>query len=121
VIDAIEITTRIIAMIFAVIGIFFFIVGTTGLLRLPDFYCRTHAATKCDTLGSCSILLGLAIYEKFSFEALKILVLFALVLISSPTMGHAIARAAFRRGLQPWRKVAPPPLIEETEKEAKAE
>ncbi|MDI6821349.1 MAG: monovalent cation/H(+) antiporter subunit G [Actinomycetota bacterium] len=119
-IEIIEIITRIIAMIFAVIGIFFFIVGTTGILRLPDFYCRTHAATKCDTLGACSILLGLAIYERFSFDALKILVLFALVLISSPTMGHAIARASFRRGLQPWRKVAPPPLIEE-KKEAKAE
>lgn len=92
------------AVALSLVGIFFFLVGTIGVLRLPDFFCRTHAATKCDTLGMGSILVGLAIYERFSFDALKILVLSALVLLSSPTAAHAISRAAFRRGLAPWRK-----------------
>ena len=59
-----------ISIILTLLGIFFFIVGTVGILRLPDFYCRTHAATKCDTLGAGSILLGVVVYEQFSFDAL---------------------------------------------------
>ncbi len=99
-----EIVVHTIAIILSLIGIFFFLVGTIGLLRLPDFYCRTHATTKCDTLGASSILIGLAIYTQFSVESLKVLVICFLVLVTSPTMGHTIARAAYRRGLLPWRK-----------------
>lgn len=100
----VELLIRFIAVTLSLVGVFFFLVGTVGVLRLPDFFCRTHAATKCDTLGMGSILVGLAIYERFSFDAFKILVLCALVLLSSPTAAHAIARAAFRRGLAPWIK-----------------
>jgi len=111
-----DLIANIIAIILTLIGIFFFVVGTVGILRLPDFYCRTHAATKCDTLGAGSILLGVAIYEKFSFDAFKTLLLVIFVILSSPTAGHAIARAAYRRGLVPWRKKAAE-LSEEAEQE----
>lgn len=113
--EAIEIVLRIITIILSCIGCFFFIIGTLGLLRFPDFYCRAHAATKCDTLGAGSILLAIVIYERFSFDALKILVLCGLVLLSSPTVGHALSRAAFRRGLAPWVKA--PTIAAEKEKE----
>jgi len=111
-----DVFVNIVAIILTLIGIFFFVVGTVGILRLPDFYCRTHAATKCDTLGAGSILLGVAIYEKFSFDAFKTLLLVVLVILSSPTAGHAIARAAYRRGLVPWRK-KPLELYREMEEE----
>lgn len=109
-----DVIANIIAIILTLIGIFFFMVGTVGILRLPDFYCRTHAATKCDTLGAGSILLGVAIYEQFSFDAFKILLLVMLIMLLSPTAGHAISRAAYRRGLVPWRK-KPEALKEEVE------
>jgi len=109
-----NIIANIIAIILTLIGIFFFIVGTVGILRLPDFYCRTHAATKCDTLGAGSILLAVAVYEKFSFDAFKAIALVVLVMLTSPTTGHAIARAAYRRGLVIWRKKSPE-LLEEAE------
>ncbi len=97
-----------ISIIFILLGIFFFIVGTVGILRFPDFYCRTHAATKCDTLGAGSILLlGVAIYEQLSFDAFKAIALVVLVMLTSPTVGHAIARAAYRRGLFVWKKESP--------------
>lgn len=94
---------RTLTVILAALGGFFFLVGTLGLLRLPDFYARTHAATKCDTVGAGSILLALALYRGLEFDSLRILVLAFLVLLSSPTAGHALARAAFRTGLKPWR------------------
>lgn len=100
----IEVVVRILAIVLSLIGVFFFIVGTVGILRLPDFYCRTHATTKCDTLGAGAILLGVAIYERFSFDAFKVLGLIVIIMFSSPTAGHAIARAAFKRGLAPWKK-----------------
>ncbi|MDX9721477.1 MAG: monovalent cation/H(+) antiporter subunit G [Myxococcota bacterium] len=91
-----------IAVVLAGVGGLFFLVGTIGLLRLPDFYARTHAATKCDTVGAGSLLLGLAIFNGADIATLKIIVLAALVLLSSPTAGHALARAAHRTHLKPW-------------------
>lgn len=108
-----DVISKSIAIIFAVIGVFFFLVGTVGVFRLPDFYARTHAATKCDTLGVGAILFGLAIYEKFSFDAFKIIIIAFLVFISSPTAAHALSRAAFRRGLIPWQKEVPLVIEEE--------
>ncbi len=89
-------------VLFCVLGGFFFLVGTLGILRLPDFYSRTHAATKCDTVGAGSIMLGLAIMRGFDIATLKLLTLAGLVLLTSPTAGHALARAVFRDGLVPW-------------------
>jgi multicomponent Na+:H+ antiporter subunit G len=88
----------------AALGGLFFLAGTLGLLRLPDFYSRVHAATKCDTVGAGAILVALAIHVAPHPEALKILALLLLVLLSSPTSGHALARAAHHTGLEPWRR-----------------
>lgn len=88
-------------MTLACIGGAFFFVGTLGLLRLPDFYTRAHAVSKCDTVGAGSVLLALALYVAPHPEALKILLLLSLVLLSSPTSCHALAHAAHRTGLEP--------------------
>jgi multicomponent Na+:H+ antiporter subunit G len=84
----------------AAAGALFFLAGTLGLLRLPDFYSRVHAVTKCDTVGAGGILLALALHVAPHPEAFKIAMLLALVLLSSPTSGHALARAAHATGLR---------------------
>jgi monovalent cation/proton antiporter MnhG/PhaG subunit len=99
-----DVILKSIAVTFSLLGMFFFLVGTVGIIRLPDFYSRTHPATKCDTLGAGSILIGLAILEKLSPEALKIVALAGFILLTSPTVGHALARSAFKTGLSPWTK-----------------
>jgi monovalent cation/proton antiporter MnhG/PhaG subunit len=101
---AIDILSQTIAVILISFGFFFFVVATIGLLRLPDFFCRAHAGTKCDALGAGLILSGLAIYEKLSFDSLKILLIFFIVMITTPVVGHVLARAAYWRGLVPWQK-----------------
>lgn len=100
----IDVLSQIIAVILISLGFFFFVVATTGLLRLPDFFCRAHAATKCDTLGAGLILFGLAVYEKLSFNSLKILLIFIFTLITTPIIGHVLARAAYWQGLVPWQR-----------------
>jgi multicomponent Na+:H+ antiporter subunit G len=99
----IELGIHAITVMLALAGGMFFLAGTLGLLRLPDFYARVHAVAKCDTVGAGLILLALALHVAPHPEALKILVLLVLVLLSSPTSGHALARAAHDTGLEPWR------------------
>jgi multicomponent Na+:H+ antiporter subunit G len=89
-------------IVLSLVGAGFFVAGTLGLLRLPDFYTRVHAVAKCDTVGAGAILLALAIHVAPHPEALKILLLLLLVLISSPTSGHALAHAAHDTGLDAW-------------------
>ena len=69
--EILKITLEIIAILFLLGGAFFFFVGTTGLIRMPDVFCRMHATTKCDTLGAGMILVGLMIFNGFSMISLR--------------------------------------------------
>ncbi len=79
-------------------GVFFLFVGTLGLLRLPDVYCRLHATTKCDTLGAGLVLLSLALQSSFA-AAIKLGLIIVFILITNPVAAHIIARAAYVTGL----------------------
>ena len=100
----------IIAMVLVLLGLFFYLAGTVGILRLPDFYTRLHAAGKCDSFAAVLIIIGIAIYnlEAFSFGALlvsiKLLLIAAFVFVTSPTATHAITEAALVLGVKPWKK-----------------
>jgi multicomponent Na+:H+ antiporter subunit G len=84
------------------LGIFFLMIGSIGLLRLPDFYSRAHATGKSDTLGLMMVFLGLIIIEGLHINSLKILLVMIFVGFTSPTATNAIMRAAFRFRLKPW-------------------
>ena len=82
-------------------GGFFCIVGALGLLRMPDFYTRMHAASVIDTLGAGLILAGLMMKAGLTLVTVKLLMVGVLLFFASPTATHAIARAAMWRGLKP--------------------
>ena len=105
----------VIAIILMVAGVFFLTVSALGLLRLPDFYARTHAVGKSETLGSILVLSGLAVYNGLELSTVKILFILFFVLIANPTATHAIARAALRTGLQPWTRQKAEPKEKGTE------
>ncbi|MDX1483974.1 MAG: monovalent cation/H(+) antiporter subunit G [Alphaproteobacteria bacterium] len=77
------------------------LIGTVGLIRLPDFYARMHAVGITDTLGADLILLGLMVQAGFSLVTIKLLLIGAFLFFTSPTSTHAIANAAFTSGLRP--------------------
>lgn len=83
------------------VGGLFCVVGAVGLLRMPDFYTRMHAASVIDTLGAGLILLGLLLQAGFTLVAVKLLMVGLLIFFASPTATHALARAAMLRGLKP--------------------
>ncbi len=82
-------------------GTGFCIVGGIGLIRMPDLYTRMHAASVTDTLGAGLILLGLMLQSGFTLVAAKLLILAILIFFTTPTATHALARAAFLRGVRP--------------------
>ncbi len=87
-------------------GGFFCLVGGIGLLRMPDFYTRMHAASVTETLGIGLILIGLMLEAGFTLITVKLIMIGALVFLASPTASHALARAALLRGLKPRLKPA---------------
>jgi len=94
----------VLAIVLMISGAFFLLVSAIGLLRLPDFYARTHAVGKSETLGTILVLSGLAIYNGWELSTIKILFVVVFALIANPTATHAISRAALRSGLQPWTR-----------------
>ncbi len=89
------------SMGFITTGVFFVFAGTLGVLRLPDFFSRIHAAGMTDTLGVELILLGLMLQAGFSLLSLKFLLVAFFLLLTSPTATHAMANAAYHGGLKP--------------------
>ena len=79
----------------------FCIVGGLGLLRMPGFFTRMHAASVIDTLGAGLILLGLLLQAGFTLIGAKLVMIGLLLLFASPTATHALARAAILRGVRP--------------------
>ncbi|MCG8482855.1 MAG: monovalent cation/H(+) antiporter subunit G [Clostridia bacterium] len=78
-------------------GLFFFLVGTIGILRLPDVLTRAHSAAKCDTLGAILSLSSLIILRGFDIVTIKILTIILFIWITSPTATHLISEAYVKK------------------------
>ena len=106
------------AIIFLLIGCFFLTVVTIGLFRLPDALSRIHLSSKCDTLGALSIFLASAIYAGWSYDVLRLVAIGFLVVITSVTSSHAIARSALKMGLENFEEAPPLSNLKRGEKNA---
>ena len=84
-----------------VLGLFFLVVAAVGMVRLPDVFARSHAVALTDALGAFFLLIGLAIYDGFTTNTLRILVVLALLYLVNPVISHATVRAALRTGEKP--------------------
>ncbi len=93
---------NIIGLIFISLGLAFDLFGCLGLVRLPDVYNRLQAATKCVTLGTCSILFGTFIIVGFTSAGMKCLLCIVFLMLTSPVAAHAVARGAHRAGIKLW-------------------
>jgi len=83
------------------IGAFFTLVGSFGLVRLSDFFARLHGPTKATTLGVGSLLIASLVYMAISGDGLRLhKVLIAVFLfMTAPVSAHLMAKAALRRGV----------------------
>jgi multicomponent Na+:H+ antiporter subunit G len=82
-------------------GVFFVGVAALGFQRLPDVFCRLHVMGVIDTLGAPLILLAGAIYLGPTLTSGKLVLGLVFIAITSPLVGHLLARAALEAGHQP--------------------
>lgn len=91
------------SVILILLGAFFFLAGTVGMLRFPDVYTRLHALTKADNLGLGLTATGLMLQAESLPEVLKIGLIWILALLASSTACYLVANSALDSGLRPWK------------------
>ncbi len=89
---------------FLLAGGFLCITGGVGLLRMPDFFSRIHAAGMTDTLAAPLLLCGLMLQMEWSLDLIKAVMILILILATNPTATHSMAKAALHGGLRPLVK-----------------
>jgi len=97
------------------VGIFCAIVGSLGILRLPDVFNRAHAATVCVMGGVVVSIFGSALTVE-GLEAaytVKALLIAGVIFFTSPIGSHAMIRAAYKSGVSLWRGTVCDKLKEE--------
>jgi multicomponent Na+:H+ antiporter subunit G len=82
-------------------GVFFLVVGAIGFARLPDVFCRMHVTGVLDTLGAPLIMFATAVYLGLSLVSLKLILATLFLILTSPLVGHLLARAALEAGHEP--------------------
>jgi len=94
--------TDVLGYILIATGVLFDIFGCIGLVRFPDVYNRLQASTKCVTLGTILLLVGVAIIEGLAPASAKAVICAVFILITSPTAAHAIAKGSYASGVKLW-------------------
>ena len=89
-----------ISTILIIVGVLFSLFGCIGLIRLPDVYNRLQSATKCGTLGTCSILVGALFHFGWTEAGIKALIAIPLLFFGATIAAHALARGAYHFGIK---------------------
>ncbi len=97
-----ELFLDILSWVLLLVGSAFVLIGAFGIWRLPDFYSRLHPAGLTDTMGAGLVLLGLLLQAEAIMVGIKLVLIAVFLLFTSPTTGHATARAALAAGLRIW-------------------
>ena len=87
--------------LFIACGVVALLIGSLGLLRLPDVYCRIHAVGMIDTAGASFIILGMIIHEGFTLVSVKLVLIGVFLFFTSPIATHAVAQVAYKSGVVP--------------------
>ncbi|PLC49630.1 cation:proton antiporter [Pollutimonas subterranea] len=104
--DTLPIWIAIPASLFLVISGLLTLIGSVGLLRLKQFYCRIHAPTLGNTLGvfgmvMASILVSSTLEERVVVHQILLTVF---LVITAPVSTMLLMRAAIRRKLRVEQK-----------------
>lgn len=93
---------EVIAALFMLCGLVFFVGSAIGMLRLPDFYSRIHASGNSETLGCALSFIGLMIYEGATLTTVKMAFAFLIVFLANPIGSHILSKAAYKSGHPVW-------------------
>ncbi|MEA3419740.1 MAG: monovalent cation/H(+) antiporter subunit G [Campylobacterota bacterium] len=80
-------------LIIILFGTLFLLLGSIGLLRMPDTLTRMQAGTKASTLGSLLVILGATMIAPQLWFKLLLLALF--ILLTNPLSSSILARSSY--------------------------
>ena len=77
-------------------GALFTFIGSLGLARLRDFYCRLHGPTKATTLGVGCLLIASSVHFSQHGDGLSLheVLVTLFLFITAPVSAHLLAKAA---------------------------
>lgn len=91
-------TRNLIVFFLAAVGTIFLLVSALGILRLPDVFCRMHAAGVAATLGISCLLLATGVHFLEDGQMFRMIALIILFFVTQPIATTTMARAAYRTG-----------------------
>ncbi|WP_027852737.1 Na+/H+ antiporter subunit G [Marinobacterium litorale] len=99
---------ELIICVFLLMGGLFVLLGSFGLLKLPDFYTRLHAPTKATTLGLAGLLIGSMIYFFVNEQRLVVheLLITLFLLITAPVSAHMMAKTALHHKIRVLKRTS---------------
>ncbi len=96
-----QLLVEVLSWAFILGGSFFTVVGTIGLVRMPELFTRMHAASVTDTLGAGLLLIGMMLQAGLTLVTAKLIFIFLLLFFTGPVITHALAQAAMQAGVHP--------------------
>lgn len=99
--------TDVIGAALIIAGVLLLAISAVGLVRFPDFYTRSHAVAKSETMGLLLVLVGLLVHLRLGAGSAQLGFIALFSFLVNPTAMHALARTAARRGLAPWKRPEP--------------
>ena len=84
-------------------GVFFSLVAAIGIVRMPDIYCRMHAATKAGSFGIGLMLLALSIDASDSRIWIQSILIILFFFLTAPIGAHMIGRTGLIHKSPLWQ------------------
>ena len=90
-----------IVSILLLVGGFFILIGSIGLVKMPDFFMRLHGPTKATTLGMAGILVGSMVFFSTSEAGLstKEILISLFLFITAPISAYMMIKSAIHHKL----------------------
>lgn len=85
-----------------VVGTGFMLLGTVGVLRMPDLYMRLQVASKASSLGAGCLMLGMATHFSDVSIVVRAILVVVFIFLTTPVSAHLIGRAAYLTGVPLW-------------------
>lgn len=94
--------SELLPVLLILIGTVFSLLSAIGLIRLPDVYTRSHAASKSATLGVLFALIGTFLFFLLEegFFSIRLFLGIFFVFLTAPVAAHVILRSAYRANVE---------------------
>ena len=92
-----------VSLLLLLAGLLILLVSSLGGWLMTTVYGRLHYSTLAASAGSLLIIISLFIQIGFTSAGIKLLLIGFILLISSPVLSHALARASLIRNKGKWK------------------